>query len=534
MDIHPLNSSNPTALHSSLTPSHEWVSSLPLQQQCELAERLTPRWNKYLQRIADLRLGLFPSVTQHAFLLTDEVEEVLFGGAAGGGKSEVLIAAALQYADVSGYAALLFRETYMDLAKPDALIPRLREILHPTDAHWNGSLKEWRFPSGAVLTFGYLDGEGDAENFQGAAAQYMGFDEAGQIRPSHMEYLKTRARRRVDVPVPIRRRYSANPGGRAHEYLVTNFVLGAPENGKLFIPSKAVDNPGLDLEDYGRRLDSVTDPVLRARMRDGDWGVMDRTGLVCPEWTPSVEAECVKDADHFEQFVTCYAGADPGGHSREQARDMFGMVWAHHNFLAGHLLVTDEFACRNPDTETIGRQAIATEAMRWGPDAPVAQSRVLKEMNLPAEQWATLRREGRIHRTFRVTDPDGRLVNDLKRDPWRLTWVPTAKDNAAVWERELRTAIRQHRIHVHRRCTRLLKTLKYARYTDSGDYERTEETGHADLWKALVYLWRCASAKWNVNPWPPRAQLREENYWQPRQGEASPPLRIQKRFKPLK
>jgi hypothetical protein len=472
-------------------------------------------------------------VTQQLFLISDHIEEVLFGGAAGGGKSEVLAAAALQYADVPGYAAILFRETYMDLSKPDALIPRLREILHDTDAHWNGSLKEWRFPSGAVLTFGYLDNDGDAENFQGAAAQYWGFDEAGQLRPRDMEYLKTRARRRADVQVPIRFRYSANPGGRAHEWLVKHFVHGAPDNGKLFIPSKAVDNPGLDLEDYGKRLDAIDDPVLRARMRDGDWGAMDRTGLVCPEWTPEVEAACTVDADFFEAFVTCYAGADPGGHSREQARDMFGMVWGHHNFLAGHLLITDEFACRNPDTETIARAAVSTEAVRWGPDEPVMQAMVLRDAGIPTTHWSTLRRDNRVFRTFRVTDPDGRLVNDLKKDPYRLTWIPSAKDHAQRWERELRTAIRNRRIRVHKRCARLLKTLKYARYTDTGDYERTEETGHADLWKALVYLYRCAHAQWNVNPFPPPQQLREETYFNPQRGEALPPARV-RRFTPLR
>jgi hypothetical protein len=479
--------------------------------------------------------GLFPSVTQHAFLLTDETPHVLFGGARGGGKSEALLAAALQYVDVPGYAALLFRKTFQDLQQPQALLERARKYLHGLDAHWQGHNMQWRFPSGAVLKFAYLEHKDDVENYQGAEAQYWGFDEAGQLDPRSMETLTLSARRTSILHVPIRFRYSANPGGRAHEWLVERFVRGAPENGNRFIPSRAVDNPGLDLDDYLPRLDAISDPILRAQMRDGDWGAMDRTGLVCPEWTPSVEVECVKDVDHFEQFVTCYAGADPGGHSKEQARDMFGMVWAHHNFLAGHLLVTDEFACRNPDTETIGRQAIATEAMRWGPEEPVAQSRVLKEMNLPAEQWSTLRREGRIHRTFRVTDPDGRLVNDLKRDPWRLTWVPTAKDSAAVWERELRTAIRQHRVHVHRRCTRLLKTLKYARYTDSGDYERTEETGHADLWKALVYLWRCASAQWNVNPFPPPSAIREDMYRQPprggQNGSGSPPRRP---FRPLR
>jgi hypothetical protein len=486
---------------------------------------------------------LFPSITQHLFLVSDPISHVLFGGARGGGKSEALLAAALQYVDVPGYAALLFRKTFQDLQQPQALLERARKYLHGTDAHWQGHNMQWRFPGGAVLKFAYLDTKDDVENYQGAEAQYWGFDEAGQLDPRSMETLTLSARRTNLLQIPIRFRYSANPGGRAHEWLVEKFVRGAPENGNLFIPSRAVDNPGLDLADYLPRLDAISDPILRAQMRDGDWGALDRSGLVCPEWTPEVEAQCVKSEDFFEAFVHAYAGADPGGHSREQARDMFGMAWAHHNFLAGHLLVTDEFACRNPDTETIGQAALRTEACRWGPEEPAKQGRALREMGFPAETWAPLQREGRIVRTTRVTDPDGRLVNDLKRDPWYLSWSPTAKDQAARWERELRTAIRQGRIHVHKRCTRLLKTLKYARYTDSGDYERTEETGHADLWKALVYLYRAAHQQWHENPYPPAHQLREDWYGfrpkgsdhkPPRGGGAPPTAPPPRRFKPLR
>lgn len=465
--------------------STRWAHSLTLEQQCSLAAALTPRWNKYLQRLAELRNGLFPSAPQHAFLLTDNIEDVLFGGAAGGGKSEALLGAALQYVDMPGYASLLFRNTYADLHKPDALIPRAREVLSRTDAHWKGDTKEWVFPSGATLGFGYLEHDGDAENFQGAAAQYWGFDEAGQLKPKSMMYLKSRARRRADVQIPVRFRYSANPGGRAHEWLVENFIMGAPHNGKLFIPSKAVDNPGLDVDDYLRRLADGLDDVLLAQLRDGDWGAMDRSGLVCPEWTPAVEAECVVTEDHFEPYFTAYAAADPGGHSKEAARDLFAMGWGHLNFIQGLLWVTDERAWRNPDTETIGTEAVAVETLRWG----------------------AAKATGAAEAVFRFTDLDGRLVNDLKKPPYLLSWAHTAKTEAAVWERQLRTAIKQRKIRIHARCVRLLKTLKYARFTDSGDYERTEDTGHADLWKMLVYMYR--NVNWRRNPYPPPAQLPE-------------------------
>lgn len=457
----------------------------------------------------ELRSGLFPSLNQHAFLLTDHIEDVLFGGAAGGGKSEALAASALQYVDVPGYASLIFRATYQDLQKPDALVPRLREILAGTDAHWRGDKMEWTFPSGATLGFGYLDSEGDEENYQGAAAQHWAFDEAGQLRPRAMQYLKTRARRRAGVNIPIRFRYSANPGGQAHEFLVREFVMGAPANGKLFIPSRAVDNPGLDQE-YRERLAAIDDPVLRAQMLEGDWAAMDRTGLVCPEWDAETERECTITNDWMEQYVTAYAAGDPGGHAKESARDLFAMLWGHLNFIGGKLVITDERAWRNPDTETVGTEAVLVEAERWGLEDPSTLSRVTRK-ETPAHVYeAMAERRKRVTSRRRVTDLDGRLVNDLKKEPYRLSFVHTQKTDAQVWERMVRTAIRQRRILVHARCARLLKTLKYARFTGTGDYERTEETGHADLWKALCYMYRVV--QWDENPYPAPEKTREQAF----------------------
>lgn len=497
--------------------SPPWAHSLPPEMQHEFARALTPKWNKYLQRMQDLRgladdgSALFPSVTQHAFLLTDGTEHVLFGGARGGGKSEALLAGALQYVDVQGYAALLFRKTYKDLHEPQALVERARQYLHGTDAHWQGKDLQWRFPSGAVLKFGHLEHAADVEDYQGAQAQYWGFDESGQLEPHSMETLTLSARRLTGFPAPIRFRYSANPGGRAHEWLVENFVSGAPENGRLFIPSRAVDNPGLDLGDYLPRLDAITDPVLRAQMRDGDWTVIDRSALICQEWTPATAAACTRSDDSLPAYFCAYGAMDPGGHSKEVARDLFAALWGYLDFVAGVLVVTDEWADRNPDTATIGNAAKAAEEHRFG----------------------AARREGRVTNTIRVTDLDGRLVNDLKAPPYLLAFQHTEKTQAEVWERRLRTAIAQHKVHVHKRCARLLKTLAYARWNDNRtDYERTLETGHADLWKALVYMFR--SVQWNSNPFPPPPLMREE-VWAGKKQHATPEARAaQEAFKGVK
>jgi hypothetical protein len=276
-------------------------------------------------------------------------------------------------------------------------------------------------------------------------------------------------------------------------------VRGAPENGRLFIPSRAVDNPGLDLSDYLPRLDAITDPVLRAQMRDGDWEVVDRSALICPEWTPETAAACTRTDDSMPAYFCAYAAMDPGGHAKEAARDLFAALWGYLDFNAGTLVVTDEWATRNPATKDVGDAAVAAETTRF----------------------ATARNEGRVTNTIRVTDLDGRLVNDLKAPPYHLAFKHTDKTEATVWERRLRTGIAQQRVSVHERCTRLLKTLKYARWNDNRtDYERTMETGHADLWKALIYMFR--SVEWTSNPFPAKALMREE-YWAGKHEEPKDP-----------
>lgn len=420
------------------------------------------------------REPLFPSATQRAFLLSNVTEDVLFGGAAGGGKSSALLAGALQYVDVPGYAAMLFRRTYMDLQRPDALVPRSHEWLANTDAHWQGDLMQWRFPSGAVIAFGHLEHRADVEKYQGAAAHYWGFDEAGQLDPWALEYLKSRARRPKAMDVPIRFRYSANPGGRAHEWLVKHFVLGAPQNGRLFIPSKAVDNPGLDVEDYLQRMEGMSDETLKKQLIDGDWGAMDRSGLIVPEWTPEIEKACTREDYPWPDYFTAYVGADPAGNP-----DLFAIVWGVLDFVAGVLYVIAEESFRNPATADVGEACVAVET----------------------QHFAEPKRQGRVDGVMRYTDVDKRLVVDLAAKPYNLAFTQTEKKDADAWERRCRTAIKQGKIVVHPRCKTLLRTLKYARWNDKRtDYERTEETGHADMWKALVYLFR--NVKWDRNPFP--------------------------------
>jgi predicted phage terminase large subunit-like protein len=108
-----------------------------------------------------------PSLTQKVFLRS-EAKEVMFGGAAGGGKSSALIMAALQYVDIPSYSAILFRKTYADLSLPGALMDRFREwVMNFDDVTWNANAFTATFPSGARITFGYLNNVNDYLRYKG-------------------------------------------------------------------------------------------------------------------------------------------------------------------------------------------------------------------------------------------------------------------------------------------------------------------------------------------------------------------------------
>ena len=211
-----------------------------------------------------------PSVQQLVFLRTNAIEG-LFGGAAGGGKSSALLMAALQYVDVPGYSALLFRRTLADLTLPGALMDRFKDWIGPHDEiSWNANTNTATFPSGARITFGYLNNKEDYLRYKGVEVQFVGMDEVTEIRETDYRYLFSRLRRPSSGPlsrVPLRMRAASNP---APNWVRQRFIIEGPSKGRIFVPSKLTDNPGVDAESYRRALAEL-DPVERKRLEMGDW-----------------------------------------------------------------------------------------------------------------------------------------------------------------------------------------------------------------------------------------------------------------------
>lgn len=252
------------------------------EQLAELAKLLTPRTNKYIP--------IHPTDTQAAFLLLD-CREALYGGAAGGGKSVALLAAALQYVDVPGYNALLLRRTFAALSKPGALIDLAHEWLQGTDAVWNEQRKQWTFPSGATLSFGYLDTENDKFQYQGAAYQFIGFDELTQFTRTQYLYLFSRKRRGKNLSgVPMRTRAASNPGGEGHEWVFERFFTEGRLKGRVFIPAKLKDNPYLDADEYRESLAELPEGERR-QLEHGDWSIKEPGDWFAEDWFDVIDED---------------------------------------------------------------------------------------------------------------------------------------------------------------------------------------------------------------------------------------------------
>lgn len=209
-----------------------------------------------------------PSSPQHSFLWL-ECLEALYGGAAGGGKSDAMLMAALQYVDDPSYSALIMRRTFSELSLEGALLSRATEWLGHTDASWNGNDMKWRFPSGAVLQFGYMTGEKDRARYQSAEFQFIGIDELTDWSENDYRFMFSRLRKGAGSGIPLRMRTASNPGGRGHDWVKQRFLKEGSVD-RVFIPAKLSDNEYVDQEAYLFALEQL-DPEQRQMLLMGDW-----------------------------------------------------------------------------------------------------------------------------------------------------------------------------------------------------------------------------------------------------------------------
>jgi len=276
-------------------------------------------------------------------------KEVLFGGAVGGSKSVALLMAAAQYVTEPGYRALILRRTTKQLRKGEGILSISKEWFGRRGAdgkplaHWNGTDLVWTFPSGATIEFGHVQHVANKEDYQGGGFHFIGFDELTQFVFPIYSYLLTRLRKRADTWWPTRVRATSNPGSIGHDFVkklfIPNDYVSAREStapmylkgSRVFIPSLAVENPGLDVEDYRQSMiDSVEQDEL-TRLWDGDWRDFDGGIFASSDFKYYMRSSDSIQANYYllnkdgsiaeilgpEKVLAHYAMCDPAGSSQE-------------------------------------------------------------------------------------------------------------------------------------------------------------------------------------------------------------------------
>ena len=226
---------------------------------------------------------------QTQFLAASE-REVFYGGARGGGKSYAMLVDPLRYCHRATHRALLIRRT----------MPELRDLINPSQrlysrafpgAKWREQEKEWRFPSGAKIEFGYAENMTDVLRYQGQSYTWIGIDELPQYpTPDIYNFLRS-SLRSVDPEIPVFMRATGNPGNVGSQWVREMFVNPSTPNKKFdvkistpvgvrkisrrFIPAKLQDNPYLmQTDDYYIMLASLPETQKR-QFLDGDWDAFD-------------------------------------------------------------------------------------------------------------------------------------------------------------------------------------------------------------------------------------------------------------------
>ena len=230
---------------------------------------------------------------QTDFLAAGE-KDVLYGGAAGGGKSYAMLVDPLRYAHRKAHRALILRRSMPELRE---MIDKSRELYPQAfpGAKFREVEKLWNFPSGAKVEFGFLERDADVYRYQEQAYSWIGFDEITHL-PTEFSwnYLASRLRT-TDPEIQTYLRCTANPGGVGSHWVKKRYIephesnksfIGSDGLTRKFIPAKLADNPYLaDDGIYEQMLKSLP-PIQRRQLLEGNWDVAEGAAFV--EFDPTV------------------------------------------------------------------------------------------------------------------------------------------------------------------------------------------------------------------------------------------------------
>ena len=275
-----------------------------------------------------------PNPGPQTFFLSASEREVLYGGAAGGGKSYAMLADPLHGLNDPNFSGLLVRHTTEELRE---LIQKSQE-LYPRAVpgiKWSERKSQWTSPQGGRLWMSYLDKDTDVTRYQGQAFNWIGFDELTQwSSPYAWDYMRSRLRS-SSKDLGLYMRATTNPGGAGHAWVKKMFIdpaiggkpfwatnietgetitfpkghskEGAPLFKRRFIPASLFDNPYLaDAGDYEAMLLSLPEHQ-RKQLLEGNWDVNE--GAAFPEFDRKVHVvDAFEVPDSWAKFRSCDYG----------------------------------------------------------------------------------------------------------------------------------------------------------------------------------------------------------------------------------
>lgn len=262
--------------------------------------------------ITDVNLEYNPTPKQRLFH-ESTADRILYGGAAGGGKSYAMCwDAFLRCLQWPGTSACMFRRTYPMLES--TLIKEMLKIIPPGLGRYVGDKHEYRLINGSIISFCYCDNEGpDLQNHQGRQIDWLYFDELTHFSKGMYDFLVTRLRTsKVSKSLPYEPcvRCASNPGSAGHSWVkqlfvdktdcgqkIVSDVVEDPKTKKRqiiktqYIPATAYDNPYLQ-DNYIFNL--LQKPkALREALLYGKWDAFE--GQAFPEFT--------NDPEHYHDGI---------------------------------------------------------------------------------------------------------------------------------------------------------------------------------------------------------------------------------------
>jgi hypothetical protein len=304
------------------------------------------------QQIYESNVIFAPNEGPQTEFLASPERDVLYGGAAGGGKSYAMLVDPLRFCHRPAHRALILRRSMPELRE---LIDKSRE-LYPRafpGCKFREVEKIWNFPSGAKVEFGFLERDADVYRYQGQSYSWIGFDEITHL-PTEFgwNYLASRLRT-IDSEIDPYLRCTANPGGVGAHWVKKRYVdpsepgqsfKGDDGLTRRFIPARLLDNPYLSKDGRYEEMLKALPPVQRKQLLEGNWDITE--GAAFTEFDPDVHVippfqipigwERVKGIDY--------------GYASESA-----CIWATVDSIDGTLVVYRELYKKNLTGYDLGK-----------------------------------------------------------------------------------------------------------------------------------------------------------------------------------